>query len=96
MSSSQQDFDKLCPTGYALVLESVHNIPVDIGCVVYLRVKEERFTIVRDLFVINDDLRSWWIEERDKKMEIVEEEIDPGKATNCTEDCMYFPICKGT
>jgi len=36
---------------------------------------------------ISDDLRSWWIEERDKKAEMVYEEKDPGMA-ECERQCM--------
>ena len=31
------------------------------------------------LFFASDELRSWWIEERDRKLEIVAERKDPGK-----------------
>jgi len=40
-------------------------------------------------------LRQWWIEERDRKLEIVAEGKDPGKPerSQCKEDCMYFKVC---
>ena len=46
-----------------------------------------------DLFHIGDDLRSWWIEERDKKAEMVYEEKDPGMA-ECERRCMYEAVCR--
>ena len=47
----------------------------------------------KDLFHINDDLRSWWIEERDNKAEIVYEEKDPGIPSSCPDDCIYRSVC---
>jgi CRISPR-associated protein Csa1 len=83
--------------GYALVFESVHEVPVDVCCIVYLSIENERITVRKDLFFANDELRQWWIEERDKKLEIVGERKDPGKPerSQCGEDCMYFNVCYG-
>ncbi len=87
------DFYRLYATGYALVFESIYEVPVDIGGTVFLNFKDDRLLVERDLFHINDNLRSWWIEERDKKSEMVYEEKDPGIA-QCTGRCMYGAICK--
>ena len=46
-----------------------------------------------DFFVINDDLRSWWFEERDKKLEIVAEKREPKKAEKCPVICIYAAVC---
>ncbi|MDI6897283.1 type I-A CRISPR-associated protein Cas4/Csa1 [Methanocella conradii] len=89
----ENSFYRLYATGYALVFESVYEVPVDIGCTVYLNFKDDRLIIERDLFHINDDLRSWWVEERDRKSEIVYEEKDPG-IVQCERKCMYANICK--
>jgi len=89
----QKEKCRLFPTGYALVFESVYEVPVDIGCVVFLNFKNDRMIIERDLFHINDDLRSWWIEERDKKAEIVSEERDPGMPSSCPPECIYHSVC---
>jgi CRISPR-associated protein Csa1 len=87
------NFYRLYATGYALVFESVYEVPVDIGGTVFLNFKDDRLLVERDLFHINDDLRSWWIEERDKKSEMVYEEKDPGIA-QCEGRCMYGALCK--
>ena len=85
---------RLYPTGYALVLESNYEIPIDIGCTVYVTFRNTKVLIRRDLFIINDDLRSWWIEERDNKAKMVAEKIDPGIPKECWPNCMYIKICK--
>jgi CRISPR-associated protein Csa1 len=88
-----KDWFRLYPTGYAVVLESVYEIPVDVGCTVYVSFRENKLTVSTDLFFINDDMRSWWIEERDKKLEIVAQKKDPGFPNTCYEDCMYRAEC---
>lgn len=89
----RQENYRIYPTGYALVFESVYEVPVDIGCTVYLRFKNDRLLIERDIFHINDNLRSWWIENRDKKSEMVYEEIDPGRPPECPSSCIYINVC---
>lgn len=86
---------RLYPTGYALVFESVYEVPVDLGCTVFLNFKDDRIVIDRDLFHISDDLRSWWIEERDRKSEMVFEELDPGRPSECPRSCIYDSVCGG-
>lgn len=94
MEKDKQDYRfRLYPTGYALVMESVYDIPVDIGCTVYLDFKENKMFLERDIFHIDDNLRSWWIEERDKKAEIVAEEKDPGFPKECYPLCIYRNLC---
>ena len=91
------EWHRLAPVGYALVFESVHEVPVDVCCVVYLNLVGGRIVVKKDLFFASDELRSWWIEERDRKLEIVAERRDPGKAerSQCKEDCMYYHVCYG-
>lgn len=106
----RQQFDRLATAGYALVMESVHESPVDIGCVVYVRFKEsalnrspecnegavkgQRVLIERDFHIIDDELRQWFIEARDEKARLVEEEIDPGLPAECYEQCQYLGVCR--
>ena len=92
IAAKPQEFHRLYPTGYALVFESVHEVPIDVGCTVYVNFKNDRMLVDRDLFVITDDLRSWWIEERDTKAAIVAERRDPGKAPECG-NCLYRSVC---
>jgi len=93
VADEARDWYRLYPTGYAIVLESVYEIPVDVGCTVYVSFRENKLTVSTDLFFISDDVRSWWIEERDKKLEIVAQKKDPGFPNTCYEDCMYRAEC---
>ena len=97
VESEPQEWHRLALVGYALVFESVHEVPVDICCVVYLNLKGDKLMVKKDLFFANDELRSWWIEERDKKLEIVAEGKDPGKPekNQCSQDCIYYQTCYG-
>jgi len=93
VADEAKDWFRLYPTGYAIVLESVYEIPVDVGCTVYVSFRENKLTVSTDLFFISDDMRSWWIEERDKKLETVAQKKDPGFPNTCYEDCMYRAEC---
>jgi CRISPR-associated protein Csa1 len=95
VGSEPEGWHRLAPVGYALVFESVHEVPIDICCVTYLNIIKDKISVKRDLFFASDELRSWWIEERDRKMEIIAEGKDPGKPTGskCPEDCMYYHVC---
>jgi CRISPR-associated protein Csa1 len=93
-TGKERDFYKLYCTGYAMVFESVYEVPVDIGCTVYVDFRNENLHVRKDLFHISDDLRSWWIEERDNKLELVSTCNDPGKPSKCPESCMYYTICR--
>jgi CRISPR-associated protein Csa1 len=90
---ARQDFHRLGTAGYALVMESLYEYPVNVGCVVYASFKDGGLQIQRDFHVIDDELRQWFIEERDEKMRMVEEEIDPGVAYDCPEYCSYWTEC---
>jgi len=89
--SSQGDF-RLYTTGYALVLESLYEIPVDIGCVVYVSKINDTISISKDIHYIDANLRSLWIETRDKKAEIVFNEKKPGIG-NCNPNCIFKSYC---
>jgi len=95
VTSGKEDWHRLYSLGYALVFESIHEVPVDICCTVYLNVENDRISVQKDLFFANDELRQWWLEERDKKMEIMARQKDPGKpeSAQCKEYCQYYKIC---
>lgn len=89
-------FYRQATTGYAMVLEAIHEFPVNVGCLVYLRFREDgRIQVKKDLHIINDELRQHFIEERDEKMRLVEEEFDPGMPTECWENCAFHYYCYG-
>ncbi|MDR2204352.1 MAG: type I-A CRISPR-associated protein Cas4/Csa1 [Nitrososphaerota archaeon] len=95
VNSVMEDWHRFYSVGYALVFESIYEVPVDICCTVYLTVDRGRVSVQKDLFFANDELRQWWIEERDKKLEIVAERKDPGKpeCSQCKEYCQYYKVC---
>lgn len=84
---------RLYTTGYALILESIYEIPVDVGCIVSVTFNGNKMSVTKDLHYIDANLRSWWVEERDKKAEIVFNETDPGKADNCSRTCIFRSYC---
>lgn len=89
-----RDFYRLYPTGYALVFESLYEVPVDVGCSISVGFRNGRVAVSRDIFFINDDLRNWWIEERDRKLELIAQRRDPGKAKECPQSCMFLEVCE--
>ncbi|MCK8826427.1 type I-A CRISPR-associated protein Cas4/Csa1 [Natroniella acetigena] len=89
-----RDFHKLTITGYALVMEAIYSFPVSIGAIIYPEFKQGRLAIKKEFQVIDDELRQWFIEERDEKMRMVNEEIDPGVADNCYQSCPYYQECQ--
>ncbi len=90
---ARQDFHRLTATGYALVLESLNEMPIDIGCVVYPSFRHGSLRLERDFYRIDDELRQWFIEARDERMRLVEEGIDPGKPSECAKGCPYEAMC---
>jgi CRISPR-associated protein Csa1 len=89
----RRDFHRLTTTGYSLVMESIYEYPINVGCVVYVQFQGERVLIERDFHRIDDELRSWFIEDRDERMRMVEEEIDPGLMEECYGQCPYWQVC---
>lgn len=90
-----RDFHRLATTGYALVIEAIHEYPVNLGCIVYADFQGDRWVVRRDFHIIDDELRHWFLEDRDEKMRLVFEEIDPGLPEECPGDCPYFRVCRG-
>lgn len=88
-----RDFHKLTITGYALVMEAVYSYPVSVGCVVYPEFRGDRIVVNKEFEIIDDELRQWFIEERDEKMRMVAEQIDPGVAEDCYQSCPYYDYC---
>ncbi|RJQ27271.1 MAG: type I-A CRISPR-associated protein Cas4/Csa1 [Peptococcaceae bacterium] len=91
----RKDFHRLATTGYAMVMEAMYEYPVNTGCLIYAEFRGNRLVISKDLHIIDDELRQWFIEERDEKMRMIYDEIDPGLAAECPETCPYYIICHG-
>lgn len=90
----RRDFHFLGPTGYGLVMESLYEYPINVGCVVYVNFKNDSLRVEKDFRILSDELRQAFIEERDEKMRMIYEEIDPGMPEECYEPCHYLPECK--
>ena len=90
----KKDFHRLSATGYALVYESLYEVPINIGCTVYLSFPKNHPTphIERDFFIISDEVRQWFIEERDGKQDLIFCERDPGICQN-PGMCRYKKYC---
>lgn len=89
----REEFHRLATTGYALVLESLHEYPIDLGCVVYVNFRGDRVVVERDFHLIDDELRQAFLNERDEKARLVELEEDPGLPAVCYQWCPYLPVC---
>ena len=90
----REEFHRLATTGYALVLESLDDVAVDVGCVVYVAFVRGRIVIERDYHLISDELRHWFVQERDEKARLVSEEIDPGLPERCPTTCPFLRHCR--
>lgn len=93
-TGSRKDFHRLSATGYALVYESLYELPINIGCTVYLSFPKDHPTphVQRDFFLISDELRQWFIEKRDEKQDMIYYEKDPGMCQN-PGTCRYRQYC---
>ncbi len=83
----KRDFHPLTLAGYALVLEAVHEFPVDVGVTVYATFRDDRLHIEREFTVIGDELRMEFIEIRDEKQRMVADELDPSPCEGCEAWC---------
>jgi len=90
----RRDFHRLATAGYALVMESLHEFPINLGCVTYVGVEGGRVTLDRDFHLIDDELRQWFVEARDEAMRLVSEGVDPGLSGECYETCPYWRHCR--
>lgn len=90
-----QRFHRLATTGYAMVMEALYEMPVNLGCIIYGEFKNGRLLVTKDMHLIDDELRQWFVESRDEKMRMICEEVDPGIADGCKEYCPSYNVCHG-
>lgn len=88
-----QPWHRLVPTGHALLLEGLHETPVNLGAIAYVAMDDGQLSLTRDLFVIDDELRQAFIDARDERARLVEEEIDPGLPGTCPATCPLLARC---
>ena len=94
-AGTPEPWHRLAPTGHALLLEGLHETPVNLGAITYVTLADGQISLARDLFVIDDELRQAFIDGRDERARLVEEEIDPGLPAICPERCPLFARCHG-
>ena len=89
----KERFHRTGLAGYALALESLIEQPINLGYIVYVDFRDGHVVVEREFHVLSDELRQWFIDERDEKARSVELELDPGLADNCRESCPYWSAC---
>jgi len=86
---------KIGLAAYAMVFESIFNIPVDYALLLNPRIDREArdLKVYEELVPISDSLRTATIEKRDLALKIVDDGVDPGKPEYCDINCPYYEIC---
>ncbi|MBP1356974.1 MAG: type I-A CRISPR-associated protein Cas4/Csa1 [Sulfolobus sp.] len=84
----------LALAGYALAYESVYYTPVDFGLLCNVVVKGGSVLVKCDFKKISDRLRQEFLEERDRRLEIIEKGVDPGLPKQCEPDCPFLNYCR--
>ena len=87
-------FHELTLAGYAMSLESSTGTPINIGHMIYIHTNGS-LHIRHETTIIGDELRKSFLEERDRVMEIIYHERDPGKPQSCPENCPFHSYCWG-
>ncbi len=89
----KEEWHRLQVAGYALAFESVFERPVDIGCTVYVSKVGGGIRIERDFYIIDDYLRSTFLEKRDELQMILLREKEPDVADRCPSYCTFRSYC---
>ncbi|MEM2037163.1 MAG: type I-A CRISPR-associated protein Cas4/Csa1 [Candidatus Caldarchaeum sp.] len=81
--------------GYALCFESMFNVPVNHGLILYVSFeKGGQFRVYEHFVPIDDALRMEFVERRDLLLRVVAERFDPGLPAECDKSCPYLKICR--
>jgi CRISPR-associated protein Csa1 len=96
-TGKEQEFHRLTLAGYALAFESAFERPVDFGMLAYPRFIDDRPVpyVLRRVYPIDDELRLRFLQMRDRKLEIINKQLDPGLPTRCPSTCSFIEICHG-
>ena len=89
----KERFHRIGLAGYALALESLLEQPINLGYVVYVDFCDGHVLVEREFHVLGDELRQWFVDERDEKQRMIELELDPGVADECPGACPYWSVC---
>jgi CRISPR-associated protein Csa1 len=93
----EQEYHKLTLAGYALAFESTFGRAVNFGMLAYVRFPEGRPVpyVFRRVHPIDGKLRTQFLRERDRKLQILSSGRDPGMPRRCPSSCGYFEVCRG-
>jgi len=88
------DFHKLSLAGYSLALEANLEIPFDYGILVYIngRLYGRPRIHVKPVYISNE-LRRWFLDERDEIIDMILSEEEPPKPTTCPVNCPFKEVC---
>ena len=89
----REEWHRLQVAGYALAFESVFERPVDIGCTVYVSKIGNNIKIDRDFYIIDDYLRSSFLEKRDELQMMLLKDSEPDIPDNCPKYCIFRDYC---
>ncbi len=93
-TGEQRPFHRFATTGYAMVIESIYEYPVDVGCIVYCWFRRPLPpTVEYDVHNIDEPLRQDFLELRDSALRLIYEQRDPGLPEACYTDCPYWYEC---
>jgi CRISPR-associated protein Csa1 len=93
-TGERRHFHRLSTAGYAMVIESIYEYPIDVGCIVYCWFRKPKPpTIEYDLHQIDEPLRQEFLELRDTAMKLIFDQRDPGLPSICYADCPYWNEC---
>ncbi|QKR00759.1 type I-A CRISPR-associated protein Cas4/Csa1 [Metallosphaera tengchongensis] len=83
---------ELALAGYSLALESQFEVPIDFGYLCYVTVDKGVFTTCR-LVQVSDPLRNEFLETRDRAVEAIDNDLDPGMPKRCDDSCPFLNHC---
>ncbi len=90
---------ELALAGYALAMEAQYGFPVNYAVLTYVHIDYGRHElIVRPKIIpVSEDLRQDFIDERDRRKEVIEYGVDPGMPRDgeCPKECPFRYYCLG-
>jgi len=90
---AQREFHKLNLTGHALALESEFEIPFNYGLLIYYNDGGRGIKAFYRPIYISNNLRRWFIEERDSIIDMLLDEQEPSRDSECPIECPFFKVC---
>ncbi|WP_229569082.1 type I-A CRISPR-associated protein Cas4/Csa1 [Saccharolobus caldissimus] len=87
---------ELALVAYAMAYESQFEIPIDFGYLCYVNVDGNRVFNNCRIIPLSDSLRTEFLEIRDRAIESIDKDLDPGLPKKCDSECPFLKICKGS